>query len=153
MRDASMSEASMREAEPAATWVLADPRAGTAPQPLGIAERLATPHRVVALEWGPAARLPWPWPTLAGLAAPALAPPWPRLVLSAGRRAAPVARWLGQRGARLVHCMRPGFGAGDFDLLVVGAHDAPAPAPNLMEILGACHRLSPPRLAAAREEW
>ncbi|WP_149540945.1 mitochondrial fission ELM1 family protein [Siccirubricoccus phaeus] len=137
-------------------WVLADPRAGTAAQALGIAERLGVPFRTVALEWGRGAALPWPWPTLAGLTAAAragFAPPWPRLVVAAGRRAAPVARWLGRRGARLVHCMRPGFGAAGFDLLVIGRHDSPAPAPNLLGILGACHRLSPARLAAAREEW
>jgi mitochondrial fission protein ELM1 len=140
----------------APVWVLADPRAGTAAQALGIAERLDLPFRSLALEWGALAALPWPWPTLAGLTAAArarIAPPWPRLVISAGRRAAPVALWLGRRGARTVHCMRPGFGAGRFDLLVVGRHDAPAPAPNLMPILGATHRISPARLAAARAEW
>jgi uncharacterized protein len=64
-----------------------------------------------------------------------------------------VARWLRHRGARAVHCMRPGAGAGDLDLLVIGAHDRPRPAPDVMEILGACHRMSPERLAAARAEW
>src|SRR6478609_10493221 len=106
-------------------WVLADPRAGTAAQPLGIAERLGVPFRTVPLAWGRLARLPWPWPGLAGLAPAARAgirPPWPRLVLSAGRRSAPVALWLGRHGARTVHCMRPGFGAGRFDLLVLGRH-------------------------------
>jgi mitochondrial fission protein ELM1 len=140
----------------AAVWVLADPRAGTAAQALGIAERLDLPFRTVPLAWGRLAALPWPWPTLAGLAPEAramIAPPWPKLVISAGRRAAPVALWLGRRGARTVHCMRPGFGAAQFDLLVVGRHDAPAPAPNLMPILGATHRISPARLAAARVEW
>ncbi|RKK04394.1 mitochondrial fission ELM1 family protein, partial [Teichococcus wenyumeiae] len=74
-------------------------------------------------------------------------------VISAGRRAAPVALWLGRRGARTVHCMRPGAGAARFDLLVVGRHDSPAPAANVMPILGATHRVSPARLAAARAEW
>lgn len=145
----------------AAIWVLADPRAGTAAQALGIAERLGQPFRTVPLEWGMAARLAWPWPTLAGLAGatrgllapPGPAPRWPRLVLSAGRRSVPVARWLGRRGWRLVHCMRPGFGAGAFDLLVLGRHDAAPPAGNILEVLGATHRVSPARLAGARAEW
>ena len=145
-----------------AVWVLADPRAGTAAQALGIAERLGVPFRTLPLGWGPLARVPWPWPTLAGLDAGALAalraagrdtPGGPGLVLSAGRRAAPVALWLGARGARTVHCMRPGFGAARFDGLVVGRHDAPRPAPNLLPILGATHRMSPARLAEARAEW
>ncbi len=137
-------------------WVLADPRAGTAAQALGIAERLDMPFRTVELGWGPLAALPWPWPTRMGLTArarAALTPPWPGLVISAGRRAAPVALWLGRKGARTVHCMRPGFGAGRFDLLVVGRHDAPEPAPNLLPILGATNRMSPARLAEARTEW
>lgn len=144
--------------EDTAVWVLADPRAGTAAQAIGIAERLGVPFRSVPLAWGPLARLPWPMPTLMGLAAKSRAlfrPPWPRLVLSAGRRSAPVALWLGRRGVRTVHCMRPGFGAAGFDLLVLGRHDPwPDPAaPNLLRILGATHRVSPERLAAEGAAW
>lgn len=137
-------------------WVLADPRAGTANQALGIAERLGVPFRVVPLAWGTLARVPWPWPTRAGLDAAArarLVSPWPRLVISAGRRSAPVALWLGRRGVRTVHAMRPGFGAARFDLLVLGRHDRPRPAPNVIEIVGACHRVSAAVLARARVDW
>ncbi|WP_431301707.1 mitochondrial fission ELM1 family protein [Sediminicoccus sp. BL-A-41-H5] len=131
-------------------WVLEDPRAGTAAQALGIAERLGLPFRRVPLRFGPLAKLPWPWPTLVGLAdRSAFVPPWPSLVISAGRRSAPVSRWLRRRGARTVHAMRPGFGACDFDLLLLGAHDHPAPAPNVLVIQGATHRLTPEALAAA----
>ncbi|MCQ4161135.1 mitochondrial fission ELM1 family protein [Roseomonas sp. GC11] len=145
----------MTDASPG-VWVLADPRAGTAAQALGIAERLGVPFRSLPLEWGALARIPWPVPTLAGLAPgarAALLGPAPGLVISAGRRSAPVARWLGRRGARLVHAMRPGFGAESFDLLVIGRHDAPKPAANLFPILGACHRMGPAVLATARAEW
>jgi mitochondrial fission protein ELM1 len=137
-------------------WVLADPRPGTANQALGIAERLGVKFRVVPLAWGTLARLPWPWPTLAGLDVAARArivPPWPKLVISAGRRSAPVALWLGRQGVRTVHAMRPGFGAARFDLLVLGRHDRPRPPANAMEIVGACHRVSAAVLAQAREEW
>jgi mitochondrial fission protein ELM1 len=134
-------------------WVLADPRAGTAAQALGIAERLPVAHRVVPLEWGLLARLPLPIPTLAGLTPAARAqfvPPWPRLVVAAGRRAGPVARWLGARGVRTVQCMRA---AGRFDLSVIGRHDAPAPDPDVLAILGAAHRVTAARLAAARLDF
>ena len=131
-------------------WVLEDPRAGTAAQALGIAERLGQPFRRIPLRFGALANLPWPWRTLAGLAdRSGFAPPWPSLVISAGRRSAPVSRWLRARGARTVHAMRPGFGAQDFDLLVIGAHDRPTPAPNVIIIQGAAHRLTPEALAAA----
>ncbi len=141
-------------------WVLADPRAGTAAQALGIAEALceplAEPYRVLPLGWSRWASLPLAWPTLAGLTDEARAgfvPPWPRLVISAGRRAAPAALWLGQRGAATVQAMRPGFGAKRFSLLVLGEHDQPRPAANVLRILGATHRLAPARLAAARASW
>jgi mitochondrial fission protein ELM1 len=136
-------------------WVLADPRAGTAAQALGIAERLDVPQRVIPLAWGGLARLPWPFATLSGLtqeARAAFTPPWPRLVISAGRRSAPVAAWLQARGARVVHCMRSPL-AGRFALNILGQHDNPPAAPNILPILGAAHRISPARLAAARAEW
>ena len=137
-------------------WVLADPRAGTAAQALGIAERLDRPFRTVPLRWGPLARLPLRWATLAGLAGPArqaFAAPFPDLAIAAGRRSAPVALWLARRGVRIVHCMQPGFAQDRFDLLVIGRHDSPPEAPNILPILGATHRMSPARLAAARAEW
>ncbi|NKC33802.1 ELM1/GtrOC1 family putative glycosyltransferase, partial [Falsiroseomonas selenitidurans] len=93
----------MTQAPP--VWVLADPRAGTAAQALGIAERLGWPHRVVPLAWGPLARLPLPGGTLLGLTAAARAgftPPWPGLVIAAGRRAGP---WGGAGGR--VHRVEP----------------------------------------------
>lgn len=140
----------------AAIWVLADPRAGTAAQALGIAERLSLPFRTVLLEWGQLAALPLPWPSLRGLTPAArdlFRPPWPRLAISAGRRSAPVSLWLARHGARTVHCMRPGFGRRRLDLLVLGRHDAPPEAPNILPILGATHRVSPAALAAARGDW
>ena len=139
-------------------WVLADPRAGTAAQALGIAERLGGGHRVVPLEWGPLARLPLPVPTLAGLRdRSAFVPPWPQLAISAGRRSAPVARWLAGQGVRIVHCMRAWPAAG-IDLMVIGRHDLsparlrrdPPEAPNILPILGATHGLTPDRLGQAR---
>lgn len=136
-------------------WVLADPRAGTAAQALGIAERLGEPFRRLDLDWAPLARLPLPFPSLAGLAPAAraaFAPPWPVLAISAGRRAAPVARWLARRGVRTVHCMRA-WPASGIDLLVIGRHDSPPEAPDILPILGAAHRLAPVGLAAARGEW
>jgi mitochondrial fission protein ELM1 len=135
-------------------WVLEDPRAGTAAQALGIAERLGAPFRRIPLHFGPWAGMVWPWPTLAGLADRAeFSPPWPQLVISSGRRAAPVSRWLRAHGSRTVHTMRPGFGAHDFDLLVIGSHDSPRPAANVMIIQGSAHRLTPEALAVAPMEF
>jgi hypothetical protein len=131
---------------------LADPRPGTAAQALGIAERLDVPFQPMKLEFSRLAGLPNALlgASLRGLAGADWAPPWPRLVIAAGRRSAPPALWLKRQGARLVHVMRPGVPAGKFDLLVVPAHDRVPPAPNVLQVLGAPHRLTPQTLASAQ---
>lgn len=126
-------------AHQARVWVLDDPRAGTANQALGIAERLGVPFRRVPMMWNPwTAHLAGlvPGGSLAGLRQPArriaveLArstagvslparmaheaagepPPRPDLVISAGRRSGAVALWMKRQfGCRLVHCMSPGM--------------------------------------------
>ncbi|MES2710896.1 MAG: mitochondrial fission ELM1 family protein [Pseudomonadota bacterium] len=139
-----------------AIWVLADPRAGTAAQALGIAEAMGEPFRTIPLAWSPWARLPLRWATLIGLSRDCraqLRPPWPSLVISAGRRAAPVALWLAGQGVRTVHCMDPGFARARFDLLVIGRHDEPPARANILPILGATHRMSAEPLRVARETF
>lgn len=141
-------------------WVLADDRAGNVAQCLGVAEALGLPFTVKTIAYDRFARLP---NALRGAGLTGVAPesraalcaPWPRLVIAAGRRTAPVARWIKRRsGARLVQIMDPGFpGRGDFDLIVSPAHDSPKPGGNVLEVLGAPHRVTPERLAAEAEKW
>ncbi len=141
-------------------WVLADDRAGNVAQCLGVAEALGRPFAVKTLRYDRLARLPnlLRGAGLTGVAAEsreALRAPWPRLVIAAGRRTAPVARWIRRQcGARLVQIMDPGFpGRGDFDLIVSPAHDLPRAGGKVMEILGAPHRVTPERLAAEADRW
>lgn len=145
-------------------WVLDDPRPGTSAQAIGIAERLGEPFRRIPLHWTWKTHFAGlaPQGSLMGLAPPGIASADllhpPALVISAGRRSAPVALWLkAQTGCKIVHCMSPGV-AGiarrqAFDLLVLPEHDQAAPAPNVFTVLGAPHRLSPLALAQAREAW
>jgi len=143
---------------------LDDPRVGTASQAIGIAERLGFGFRRMPIAWSWAAHLAGlaPGGSLAGLRHPehfeVSAKDAPSLVISAGRRSAPVALWLKSRyGARLVHCMSPGlsglFRRDLFDLLVIPAHDRPVPAANVMPVLGAPHRVSPLVLSQAERAW
>ncbi len=148
----------------AVIWVLDDPRPGTAAQAIGIAERLGHPHRRIKLAWNWKAHMAAlvPHGSLMGVSAEsgfdAPAGDAPELVISAGRRSAPVALWLKQRyGCRIVHCMSPGlsglFRRELFDLLVIPAHDRPVVAGNVMEVLGAPHRVSPLALTQAEMAW
>jgi uncharacterized protein len=140
---------------PQPIWVLADDRPGNANQALGVAEALGWPFVVKPLRYGPLARLP----NLLQGASPrgltraaraALEPPWPGLVIAAGRRTAPIARWLKTRRADafLVQLMWPGSARG-LDLVAVPEHDHRREHPALVRTPGAPHRLTPERLAEA----
>lgn len=85
-----------------------------------------------------------------------LQPPWPDLVLTAGRRNEPVARWI-QRQAdgrtRLVHVGRPWARLDRFDLIVTTPqYQLPARANVLYNALP-LHHLDVDRLAAAAAQW
>jgi hypothetical protein len=147
-------------------WVLADDRAGNVTQALGVAEALGRPFVTKTLQYTPLAKLHGllQGASRTGLAPESratLTPPWPDLVIAAGRRTAPVSRWIKATAAKrviIVQLMNPGLvGAGAFDLIVVPRHDCIAPerqaAANVLRITGAPHRMTAARLAAARDQW
>ncbi|MGE5475196.1 MAG: mitochondrial fission ELM1 family protein [Bacteroidales bacterium] len=151
----------MRNDTAAEVWVLADDRAGNVGQCLGVAEALGRPFEVKQIRYGRLARLPnlLRGASLVGLdgaSRAALTPPWPRLVIAAGRRTAPVARWLKRRcGAKLVQIMDPGPGGrGDFDLIAVPRHDGKGlDRANVLPVTGAPHRVNDAKLAEAAASW
>lgn len=107
-------------------WVLLGTRHGDNQQLLAIADALGMPYRTVALRFNAAAGLP---PILLGASrlswrskgTTALYPPWPRVVLAAGRKSVPAARWIRQQSGgrtRLVHVNRPWAPLSWFDLVV-----------------------------------
>lgn len=135
--------------------MLADDRPGNVNQALAVAEALGWPFTVARVRYGALARLPnvLLGASVLGLSAAsrsALAPPWPELVIAAGRRTAPVARWLKRRqpAALLVQLMWPGSARG-LDLVVVPAHDERAERAGVLRIAGTPHRITPARLAEA----
>ena len=156
-----MTGAGFRNRDPT-IWVLLDDRAGNRSQCLGVAEALGLRFQIHDLEYVAAAALPnfFLGANYAGLTASSrinLVPPWPDLVIAAGRRTAPVARKIkadsgGQ--TKLVQLMYPGSaGTEDFDLIVAPRHDRLGPRPNLVEIIGAPHRVTAARLEAEAEAW
>lgn len=137
-------------------WVLADERPGNANQAIGVAEALGCAFDLKAIRYSRLARLPNAFlgSSLAGIEAEAqttLVPPWPEVVIGAGRRTAPVARWIKRQNAAAltVQMMWPGSAQG-LDLVVVPAHDriigAGAASGHLLRTLGAPHRWTRARL-------
>ncbi len=151
-----------------AVWVLADPRAGTANQALGVADLLSIPLKIIPLRSSPFfARLAGMAPGV-GLHLLSTAnhgmvhPPWPHIIIAAGQMAALVARWIRAQAHKtslplpfLVQIMFPGWrGLADFDLVAIPNHDRLLRAPdNVLHITGAPHRLTPMRLIRAAEHW
>ena len=142
-------------------WVLPDGRPGNASQCLGVAEALGWPYEVKKLgyTWSVVLDNRLRGASLLGINAATraiLTPPWPDLLITAGRRAAPVARYVKeQSGGRtfLVQLMHPTHHAGEFDLIAVPHHDRRPPAPNVLTVTGAAHHVTPAKLAAAAELW
>ncbi len=145
--------------ETAPVWVLDDPFDRGSDQAIGVAERLGVPHLRVPLAWKWHARVTGlsRRGSLRGLLAsgwPFSAPQGPALAISAGPRSEAVALWLRQGfGTRLVHCGLPRRRGRLFDLLVTPRHLRAHDVPNMIQVLGEPHRLSPLVLAQAKVSW
>ncbi len=143
---------------PSRVWMLADNRPGNVNQALGLAEALGEPFAVKTVGYSQMARLPnWMLPAkLSGITAASrdrLTTPWPDLVIGAGRRTAPIGRWVKRQNPALclVQLMWPGS-ADDFDLIAVPEHDRVPDHPVVMRTVGSPHRLRPALLQAAAAE-
>lgn len=143
-------------------WVLVDERPGTGAQSLGVAQILGLPFVEKQIQYNTVAGFPNSilGASTSGLRRESrgqLVAPWPDLVISAGRRTAPVARWIKrQSGGKsfLAHIMFPGrAGVGDFDLIAVPRHDRHAPRDNQLLITGAPHGITSKVLADESEHW
>lgn len=106
-------------------WALLGSKTGDNAQVIALVQALGRPYRMVRLRYKASYRLPnrLLGATLRTVAAaePDLQPPWPDLVVAAGRRSVPVARWIqGMAGGRvrLVQIGRPRAPLGWFDLIL-----------------------------------
>lgn len=141
-------------------WVLADDRAGNSAQALGVAETLKIPFTVKEVHYNRWGRLPnlLRGASLRGvdaLSRSILTPPWPDVAIAAGRRTAPILRWLKRCGCRLtVQIMDPGMPRDGLDLIAIPNHDASSlTGTNIIPITGAPHRISPTRLQQEADRW
>lgn len=144
-------------------WVLADDRAGNVNQLLGIAETLNLPFERKDISYTKWVRLPnfLRDKTLIGITQESqkkLTEPFPDIVLSAGRRSFPVARWIQKQShghTKIVQLMNPGIkGFRQTDLIVLPTHDNyTGTAKNVLIVTGTPHRINQQRLDSEKIYW
>ncbi len=144
-------------------WLLMGHKVGDNAQLLALAEALRLPFETKRLVYRPTELITnvLAGPSLLGLVrerSDPLEPPWPDLVLTAGRRNEPVARWVreqagGRERVKLVHVGRPWARLSEFDLVITTPQYSLPEAPNVLHNEAPLHRITPERLAQAREQW
>ncbi len=146
-------------------WVLTDDRPGNTTQSLGLADALGWPYTVKELRFSGLARLHKIHERLLGSTtlcldekrSSPLVPPWPEVVISAGRRAAPIARWIrkqSQGHAKLIQLGRKGSqSAHQFDVSISPAYCHMWPNDRRIETLMPLNRVTNQKLDAAAQEW
>jgi mitochondrial fission protein ELM1 len=142
-------------------WLLTAYRAGDNTQVLALGEALGWPFeqkRFVYVRWE--SLVNWPFSsTLAGVDLTRSSPlgsPWPDLVITAGRRNEPIARWIrrsADRRVRLVHVGRPWARPSRWDLIVTTPQYRVPDAPNVLQNEAPLHRVTPERLAKEAAAW
>jgi mitochondrial fission protein ELM1 len=139
--------------------VLCDGRIGIANEVIGLAEAVGLPFRVKELRprapwrWLPESLWPWDFAPL-DHQSDHIAPPWPDLLIGAGGRTAGIAaaiRRKAQGKTFAVHLQDPRIALDNFDLVVPPWHDRIS-GPNVIETVGALHRVTPTKTEASLKE-
>jgi hypothetical protein len=122
-------------------WLLFGERRGDNAQVLALARMLGWPHEIKQLRWQPDYNVDpaEAGVSLAGLdiaASDPLAPPWPDVIIGIGYRSAPISRWIGQQGGRVINIRlgRPRTGLKPYDLVITTPQYGLPPAPNVREL-------------------
>ena len=148
-----------RSSRSPAVWLLMGVRQGDNAQVIALGEALGWPYESKSFTYQPWERLVnFPFTaTLAGVVkarSSELVPPWPDVVISAGRRNEPIARWIrAQSGGRtrLVHVGRPWARLEGWDLVVTTPQYRLPRRPNVLQNQTPLHSVSNERLAKAAE--
>lgn len=159
-----MQAVGFQPADTLRVWVVTDGRAGIENQALGLAEAIArrTPAEIAIKRIG--LRTPWSWLPPGLIPAPRqalttdsdpLERPWPDVWIGCGRASLPysmgVRLWSRAR-TLVVQLQDPRVNPREFDVVIPPAHDA-LEAPNAFPIIGACHRVTPERVAKEAREF
>lgn len=161
MIDVTETDRTTDNAVPPTLWLLLGNRAGDNAQVTGLGEALGWPSLVKQLRFnawhhnrnlflGASSR------TVDQRRSDRLGPPWPDLVIAAGRRSAPVARWIRRRSGgrtKLVHIGRPWAPLRWFDLVITTPQYGVPWRPNVLINAAPLHAVTPERMAAAARQW
>jgi len=142
-------------------WVLYGERMGDNAQLRCLAEALGWPFEEKRLTFNGLAAMPnWlAGEQVLGLArhgSDALEPPWPDVVLAAGRRSAPVARWIKRRSggrSQLIHLNRPWAPLSAFDLVITTPQYGLPARENVLHNVLPLNRTRAHRVQQAEERW
>lgn len=159
-----MESVGFQPAETLKVWVVTDGRAGIQNQALGLAEAIARRAPADIVIKRVALRHPWSWLPAGLVPAPRAATtidsddieaPWPDIWIGCGRASLPFsmgARLWSRAKTLVVQLQDPRVNPREFDLVIPPAHDELEGA-NVFPILGACHRVTAERVAAAAQGW
>jgi len=147
------------------TWLLMGNRAGDNSQVLGLGEALGWPLVEKHFEFPPYEKfvnLPW-GAHLMGIVKHRSTPleaPWPDVVISAGRKNEPIARWVRKQAmkeagkkVRLIHVGRPWASPPNWDLIITTPQYRLPQDPNILHNDTPLHRVTRKRLDEAADLW
>lgn len=140
-------------------WAILDDRAGNSNQVLGLVNSLNLPFQTKSLIYTKSVILPnfIRGNCLIGLKNKEIInEPFPDLVISAGRRSAPIARYIKKKSptSKLIQIMSPDFGYKDFSLIILPTHDRKINTnTNIVTTIGSLHKVNKEILAKELIIW
>ena len=156
-----MNESVQGGASGPVTWVLTGYKAGDNAQVLALADAIGWRYDIKCFNYRKTELLTNRLlaVTLAGIdrtSSSELSPPWPDLIISAGRRNEPVARWIRKQaggGTRLVHVGRPWAPLDVFDLIITTPQYFLPDRQNVQKNHLPLHGVMSGRLNEAADAW
>lgn len=146
-------------------WILSDNRPGTASQAIGLAEEIGFEYKIIDLTYSFFSRLPNCFLSSSLLRLSSTTKKnlknfdyFPRLIISAGRRSAPIAlhfKKKSQNKTKIIQIMNPNLDFKKFDLVILPKHDGIAEEkfPNLITTLGSLTKINENIIAAECEKF
>ena len=146
-------------------WILADNRPGTFSQSIGLAEEIGIPYKIITISYSFFSLLPNFLLSDSLLRVPAelrnkiaALGYLPKIIISAGRRSAPIALNLksqSQNQTKIIQIMNPNLDFAKFDFVILPKHDEvdEAKFSNLITTIGALTRIDEKRLVSEVEKF